>query len=101
MKYRSKKDEGNVTEAAFSLREVECRKRLPKEQVASLHGDLRSQVSKPSVWSEVDMLYPASRFLTGLFLLQSLITSEAVYTFSWGSRTLSSGISLSKSPELT
>lgn len=46
------------------------------------------------------MLYSASRFLTGLFLLQSLITRGPVYTSSWRSVTLSAGSSLGKSPEL-
>lgn len=46
------------------------------------------------------MLYPASWLLTGLFLLQSLITRGAVYMSSWRSVTLSAGGSLGKSPEL-
>lgn len=46
------------------------------------------------------MLCPASRFLTGLFLLQSLITRGAVYMSNWRSVTLSASSSLGQSPEL-
>lgn len=35
-----KKDESSIFGVAFSLRQVECRKRLPKVYVEALHEDL-------------------------------------------------------------
>lgn len=40
IKYCGKKDQSNVFGTACSLREVNCRERLPEATVESLHGDL-------------------------------------------------------------